>query len=97
MYKRQLKLLKKYNLDAFIGLTRGPAWKINYQGGDWPAMRDSLLISSGGYAAHNGMPHITIPYFELNEFPVGISLIGRKWDDMSIISYAAAIEKTKSN
>ena len=60
-------------------------------------MRDSLLISSGGYAAHSGMPHITIPYFELNEFPVGISLIGRKWDDMSIISYAAAIEKTKSN
>ena len=96
-YEATLKLLNKYNLDAFIGLTRGPAWKINYQGGDWPAMRDSLLISSGGYAAHNGMPHITIPYFELNEFPVGISLIGRKWDDMSIISYAAAIEKTKSN
>lgn len=96
-YDATLKLFSKHNLDAFIGLTRGPAWKINYEGGDWPMMENTISIDSGGYAAHSGMPHITIPYFKLNEFPVGISLIGRRWDDMSIISYAAALEKTNLN
>ena len=31
---KTLDLMNQYNIDAFIGLTRGPAWKINYQGGD---------------------------------------------------------------
>ena len=96
-YKKTLSLMKKFELDAFIGITRGPAWKINYQGGDWGAMKETILISSGGYAAHNGMPHITIPYFEINNMPVGISIIGRRWDDKLIIEYASAIEKSRYN
>ena len=31
-YKETLRLLEEYELDAFIGLTRGPAWRINYDG-----------------------------------------------------------------
>ena len=96
-YQKTIKLMEKYDLDAFIGLTRGTPWKINYDGGDWPAMSDTIMIDSGGYAAHNGMPHITIPYFKINDFPVGISVIGRRWDDKEIIKYAAAIEKTNLN
>ena len=96
-YQKTIKLMEKYDLDAFIGLTRGTPWKINYEGGDWPAMSDTIMIDSGGYAAHNGMPHITIPYFKINDFPVGISVIGRRWDDKEIIKYAAAIEKTNLN
>ena len=96
-YKSTKDLIDEYDLDAFIGLTRGPAWKINYDGGDNVAMNNSLEFSSGGYAAHNGMPHITIPYFEINSFPVGISIIGDRWTDKSIIGYASAIEKTRYN
>ena len=96
-YKSTKDLLEKYDLDAFIGLTRGPAWKINYDGGDYIAMNDSPQFGSGGYAAHNGMPHITIPYFEINKFPVGISLIGDRWSDKAIIEYASAIEKSRYN
>ena len=96
-YKSTKDLLEKYNLDAFIGLTRGPAWKINYDGGDYVAMNDSPQFGSGGYAAHNGMPHITIPYFEINKFPVGISIIGDRWSDKAIIEYASAIEKSRYN
>ena len=70
-----MELWNEYDLDGFIGLTRGTPWKINYKGGDWPAMKNTLLISSGGFAAHNGMPHITIPYFKINNFPIGISSI----------------------
>ena len=96
-YKSTKDLLEKYDLDAFIGLTRGPAWKINYDGGDYIAMNDSPQFGSGGYAAHNGMPHITIPYFEINKFPVGISIIGDRWNDKLIIEYASAIEKSRYN
>ena len=96
-YKSTKDLLEKYDLDAFIGLTRGPAWKINYDGGDYIAMNDSPQFGSGGYAAHNGMPHITIPYFEINKFPVGISIIGDRWTDKIIIEYASAIEKSRYN
>ena len=96
-YKSTKDLLEKYDLDAFIGLTRGPAWKINYDGGDYIAMNDSPQFGSGGYAAHNGMPHITIPYFEINKFPVGISIIGDRWTDKIIIGYASAIEKSRYN
>ena len=87
-----MRLLEEYDLNAFIGLTRGPAWKINYDGGDWPAMQETLRFSSGGYAAHNGMPHITIPFFNIDNFPVGISIIGKRWDDREILKFAAAID-----
>ena len=96
-YKSTKNLIEKYNLDAFIGLTRGPAWKINYEGGDYEAINNSLEFGSGGYAAHNGMPHITVPFFEINNFPVGISIIGDRWNDMSVIRYASAIEKSRYN
>ena len=96
-YKSTKDLLEKYDLDAFIGLTRGPAWKINYDGGAYVAMIDSPHFGSGGYAAHNGMPHITIPYFEINKFPVGITIIGDRWSDKAIIEYASAIEKSRYN
>ena len=96
-YKDTLRLLKEYELDAFIGLTRGPAWRINYDGGDWPAMQETLRFSSGGYAAHNGMPHITIPFFNIDNFPVGISIIGKRWDDREILKFAAAIDSQKSS
>jgi amidase len=96
-YQSTKGLMDKYDLDAFIGLTRGPAWKINYNGGDYIAMNDSPQFGSGGYAAHNGMPHITIPYFEINKFPVGISIIGDRWNDKLIIGYASAIEKSRYN
>jgi len=36
--------------------------------------------------------HITIPYFTINGFPVGLSLIGKPWSDKEIISYASALE-----
>ena len=91
-YKETLRLLEEYELDAFIGLTRGPAWRINYDGGDWPAMQETLRFSSGGFAAHNGMPHITIPFFNIDNFPVGISIIGKRWDDREILKFAAAID-----
>jgi len=88
-----INLMEEYKIDAFIGLTRGPAWKINYESGDEAAIADGLSFGNGGYAAFGGLPHITIPYFKIDNFPVGISIIGRPWSDKEIIGFAAALEK----
>ena len=92
-YRDTLDILEQNKLDAFIGLTRGPAWRIDYIGGDSAAIKKTIRFGNGGYAAHTGMPHITIPFFTLNKFPVGVSIIGARWTDKEIISYASALEK----
>ena len=88
-----IAIMDENKIDAFIGLTRGPAWKIDYEGGDGAAIDDELSFGNGGYAAFGGLPHITIPYFKIDNFPVGISIIGRPWSDKEIIGFASALEK----
>ena len=63
-----LTLFEKYDLDAMIGLTRGPAWKINYEGGDSAAIDRSRSFGNGGFAAISGLPHLTIPFLKLITF-----------------------------
>ncbi len=92
-YRDTLDILEQNELDAFIGLTRGPAWRIDYIGGDSAAIEKITRFGNGGYAAHAGMPHITIPFFTYNKFPVGLSIIGARWTDKEIIGYASALEK----
>ena len=92
-YRDTLDILEQNQLNAFIGLTRGPAWRIDYIGGDSAAIEKTTRFGNGGYAAHTGMPHITIPFFTYNKFPVGLSIIGARWTDKEIIGYASALEK----
>ena len=92
-YRDTLDILEQNELNAFIGLTRGPAWRIDYIGGDSAAIEKTTRFGNGGYAAHTGMPHITIPFFTYNKFPVGLSIIGARWTDKEIIGYASALEK----
>jgi len=86
-------LLEKYDLDAFVGLTRNPAWIIDYEVGDGGAMEAQRSWGNGGYAAIAGYPHITIPLGEVESLPVGVSFIGTKWSDKSLLEYAASFEK----
>ena len=88
-----LRLFQANELDGLVGLTRGPAWKIDYVGGDDRAAGAVPDFGNGGFAAILGMPHITIPAFQIEGFPVGLSIIGRKWKDKDIIGYAAALER----
>lgn len=92
-----IELFRKYNLDAMVGLTRGPAWKINYDGGDSVAIDRSKSFGNGGYAAISGLPHLTIPFFSVEGFPVGISLIGLPWSDKEILEMGAYLESKKLN
>ena len=86
-------LLEQYELDAFVGLTRNPAWDINYQGGDGAAMENQRSWGNGGYAAIAGYPHITLPLDKVDGLPVGVSFIGPKWSDKELLEYAATFER----
>ena len=90
-----LDLFKKYDLDAMIGLTRGPAWKTNYDGGDSAAIDRSKSFGNGGFAAISGLPHLTIPFFDIDNFPVGLSIIGSPWSDKKILEIGAFLEGKK--
>tara|TARA_B100000963_G_scaffold56823_1_gene44855 strand:- start:293 stop:1927 length:1635 start_codon:yes stop_codon:yes gene_type:complete len=90
-----LDLFKKHDLDVMIGLTRGPAWKINYDGGDAVAIDRSKSFGNGGFAAISGMPHLTIPFFEIDNFPVGLSIIGPPWSDKKVLEIGAFLESRK--
>ena len=38
------ELLKDNDLDSFVGLTRNPAWQIDYEGGDDAAMANQVEL-----------------------------------------------------
>ena len=90
--QQTLTLLHDNDLDAFVGLTRGPAWQIDYVAGDDAAISGVPRFGNGQFAAITGMPHITIPAFSMNDLPVGLSVIGAPWSDKALLSYAAALE-----
>ena len=86
-------LLDRYNLDAFVGLTRNPAWITDYEMGDGGAMEEQRSWGNGGFAAIAGYPHITLPLDKVQGLPVGVSFIGTKWSDKSLLEYAASFER----
>ena len=90
--QQTLMLLHNNDLDAFVGLTRGPAWQIDYVAGDDAAISKVPRFGNGQFAAITGMPHITIPAFSMHKLPVGLSVIGKPWSDKALLSYAAAFE-----
>ena len=50
------RVMKKYNLDAFISPTGSPAWKTDLVNGD------KYYISTTVFAALSGYPNINVPY-----------------------------------
>jgi Asp-tRNA(Asn)/Glu-tRNA(Gln) amidotransferase A subunit family amidase len=87
------ELLQAYDLDAFVGLTRNPAWKIDYNGGDNAAMVGQRNWGNGGFAAIAGYPHITLPLGSVDGLPVGVSFIASKWKEKQLLEFAAAFER----
>ena len=84
------KLLRQYRVEALVGPTMPPAWKIDAVNGD--------QISgggAGGLAAVAGYPHLTVPMGLVKGLPVGLSFIGAKWSDALILSLGHAFERAR--
>ena len=82
------QLLRADRLDALIGPTMPPAWKIDAVNGD-----QSAGGGAGSLAAVAGYPHLTVPMGAVKGLPVGLSFIGGKWDDAKILALGFAYEQ----
>ncbi len=75
------KVYAEHRLDGIIGITGGPAWKIDHINGDafhGPGM--------SAYPAIGGYPHVTINGGDISGMPVGLSFIGKRYEDHVLAS-----------
>jgi len=75
------KVYAEHELDGIIGITGGPAWKIDHINGDafhGPGM--------SAYPAIGGYPHVTIAGGDIAGMPVGLSFIGKRYEDHVLAS-----------
>jgi amidase len=84
------RMLKEHKLDALVGPTMPPAWKIDAVNGD-----QSSGGGAGNLAAVAGYPHLTVPMGLVRGLPVGLSFIGPKWGDARILSLGYAYEQAR--
>lgn len=83
------RVMRKYKLDALVTPSGAPAWVIDLVNGD-PHSDDNECTSPAAVA---GYPHITVPAGYIFGLPVGISFIGRAWQEANLIRYAYAFEQ----
>ena len=86
------KLLADNRVRFLVAPTRGPAWVSDLVNGD----NFNGSIGFGAPAAIAGYPHLTVPMGAVEGLPVGISIIGAKWDDHAVLKAGAAYERARS-
>ncbi|MDW3194201.1 MAG: amidase [Cytophagales bacterium] len=79
--------MKKYNLDAIVAPTGGPAWCIDVINGD------NFGGGSSSPAAWAGYPNISVPAGYVHGLPVGLSFFGTAWSEGELIRIAYAFEQ----
>jgi len=80
-------VMNKYNLDALVSPTDGPAWLTDLIDGD------HFLGGSSQLAAVAGYPHITVPAGFVFGLPIGISFYGRAWSESVLLKIAYGFEQ----
>ena len=79
--------IEEHQLDAIIAITNGPAWMIDHANGD------SFHIGSSSLAAISGYPNITVPAGFASGLPIGVSFVGKPWNEKQLIEIAYAFEQ----
>jgi amidase len=74
------------NLDALVAPTGSPAWPIDLINGD------HFLGGSSSPAARAGYPLVTVPAGYVYGLPVGVTFMGRQWDEGTLITLASGFE-----
>ncbi len=80
-------LMNKFQLDALVAPTAGPACLTDLLNGD------HFTGGSSNAAAVAGYPNINVPAGFLGGMPVGISFFGRAWSEPKLIKIAYAFEQ----
>jgi amidase len=80
-------VMDRYQLDALVAPTGGPAWPID------PVNGDHFLGASSTAAAIAGYPLINVPAGSCFGLPIGITFMGRAWSEPTLIKLAYAYEQ----
>jgi amidase len=80
------------NLDAIIAPTNGPAWVTDPVNGDLGG-DFSTFVGSSSPSAIAGYASITVPAGYAGPLPIGVSFIGGRWDEPTLIGLAYAFEQ----
>lgn len=83
------RLLNENDVDVLVSLTNVPAWEIDYSLGDRPGFFGGVP----GHPALAGYPHLTLPLGEMDDFPVGLSIIGGKGADELVLQVGVSLEE----
>ena len=81
-------VIAEHQLDALIAPTNGPARPIDLINGD------ASGIGSSSWAAISGYPNITVPAGFVFGMPIGLSFMGKAWNEKQLIEIAYAFEQT---
>jgi len=82
------KIFAAQQLQALIAYTEGPAMPID------PVNGDAINASGpGNLPAIAGYPHLTLPMGLVKGLPVGLSVIGLAWQDATVLSIGAGVER----
>ena len=86
------RLLAANRVRFLVAPTAPPAWTSDLVNGD----HYNGSIGAGTLPAVAGYPHLTVPMGAVEGLPVGLSLIGAKWDDAEVLKAGAAYEQARS-
>jgi len=84
-------LMAKHKVTLLAAPTAGPAWPID------PLLGDHFPnVGAGSLAAIAGYPHLSVPMGAVEGLPVGLSLMGAKWQDAAVLQAGAAYERART-
>ncbi|WP_296721934.1 amidase [Erythrobacter sp.] len=85
-------LLADNDVQFLVVPTRGPAWTTDLVNGD----NFNGSVGFGSPSAIAGYPHLTVPMGGIEGLPVGLSILGAKWDDHGVLKAGAGYEKART-
>ncbi|NNG16567.1 MAG: amidase [Gemmatimonadales bacterium] len=80
-------VMAEHRLDAIVAPTGSPAWTTDLVNGD------HFLGASSSPAAVSGYPNMTVPVGHVFGLPVGMSMMGKPFDEPTLIKLAYAYEQ----
>jgi len=81
------RVMDEHALDALVAPTGGPAWLID------PINGDSGVAGSSGPAARAGYPLISVPAGFVSGLPIGLTFMGRRFSEATLIRLAYSFER----
>ncbi|GHA90598.1 amidase [Lysobacter bugurensis] len=79
--------LAKYDVQALVAPTTGPAWPIDLVNGD------HFTGAGYGAAAVAGYPSLTVPMGSAHGLPLGLTFLGPRWGEARLVGFGHAFEQ----